>query len=37
MPAPRDAPEIVEVILKGSDFEADPSVLGIKMTFEEKR
>jgi hypothetical protein len=37
MPKPPNAPEIVEVILKGVDFEADPSVLGIKMTFEEKR
>ncbi len=37
MPAVSDIPEIIEVILKGSDFESDPSMLGIKMTFEEKR
>lgn len=37
LPEPPDAPEIIEMILKGTDFEADPSVLGIKITFEEKR
>ena len=37
IPEPSDTSEIIEVILKGNDFESDPSVLGIRITFEEKR
>ncbi len=37
IPAIKGVPEIIEVKLKGQDFEADPSALGIHLSFEGKR
>ena len=37
IPEIKGVPEIIEVELLGRDFEADPSALGIHLSFEEKR